>query len=127
MLEQLQRKRRTGRWRNEFLTDQYRIVSRLHEAPAVYDRKSGTYVAGLEADASLTYVTQLDGMILTEYVSSKLERYGILLDETCRCWQSCRMYAMCMVTRLYLTMETAVSVPAEFIPWKNWQLLAAGF
>lgn len=38
-------------------------------------------MAGLEADASLTYVTQLDGMILTEYVSSKLERYGILLDE----------------------------------------------
>ncbi len=81
LLEQLQREAPDREMEEEFLTDQYRIVSRLHEAPAVYDRKSGTYVAGLEADASLTYVTQLDGMILTEYVSSKLERYGILLDE----------------------------------------------
>lgn len=64
----------------EFLTDQYRIVSRLHEAPRVYDRKSGKYVAELEKDAALTYVTQLDGYIMTEYTGTTLQRYGILLD-----------------------------------------------
>ncbi len=81
LLEQLQQEAPAREMEEEFLTDRYRIVSRLHEAPAVYDRESGAYVTQLEADASLTYVTQLDGMIMTEYVSSKLERYGILLDE----------------------------------------------
>lgn len=65
----------------EFLTDQYRIVSKLHETPKVYSRKNDKYMAELEKDAELTYVTQLDGYIMTEYVSTALERYGILLDE----------------------------------------------
>lgn len=65
----------------EFLTDEYRIVSRLHEAPKVYSRNKDQYVGELETDAELTYVTQLDGYIMTEYVSASMERYGILLDE----------------------------------------------
>lgn len=65
----------------EFFTDQYRIVSKLHEAPKVYDKKTGKFVAELEKEDGLAYVTQLDGAIMTEYVSTTLERYGILLDE----------------------------------------------
>lgn len=65
----------------EFLTDAYRIVSRLHEAPKVYSRSKDQYVGELEKDAELTYVTQLDGYVMTEYVSTEMERYGILLDE----------------------------------------------
>lgn len=65
----------------EFLTDEYRIVSRLHEAPKVYSRNKDQYVGELETDAELTYVTQLDGYIMTEYVSASMKRYGILLDE----------------------------------------------
>lgn len=65
----------------EFLTDQYRIVSRLHEPPKVYDKKTGKLVGELEKDDGLAYVTQLDGAIMTEYVSTAMDRYGILLDE----------------------------------------------
>ena len=65
----------------EFYTDQYRIVSSLHEAPVVYDLESGKQAAVLEEDSYLTYVTQLDGYLLTEYVSASGERYGLLLDQ----------------------------------------------
>lgn len=65
----------------EFCTDRYRIVSSLHEAPVVYDMKSSKQAAVLEEDSYLTYVTQLDGYLLTEYVSASGERYGLLLDQ----------------------------------------------
>lgn len=65
----------------EFYTDQYRIVSSLHEAPVVYELESGKQAAVLEEDSYLTYVTQLDGYLLTEYVSASGERYGLLLDQ----------------------------------------------
>ena len=66
----------------EFLTDRYRIVSKLHEPPMVYEKESGKSAGQLEEDAELAYVTQLEGgCIMTEYVSTKLQRYGLLLDE----------------------------------------------
>ncbi|MDE6924931.1 MAG: protein kinase [Acetatifactor sp.] len=65
----------------EFYTDQYRIVSSLHDAPVVYELGSGKQAAVLEEDSYLTYVTQLDGYLLTEYVSASGERYGLLLDQ----------------------------------------------
>ena len=65
----------------EFYTDQYRIVSSLHEAPVVYELESGKQAAVLEEDSYLTYVTRLDGYLLTEYVSASGERYGLLLDQ----------------------------------------------
>ena len=68
----------------EFLTDEYRIVSRLHEAPEVYDRKSGKLVCRLKDDDSLTYVTQIDGGIVTQYVTADGYCYGQLLDEKCK-------------------------------------------
>ncbi len=68
----------------EFLTDEYRIVSRLHEAPEVYDRKSGKLVCHLKDDDSLTYVTQIDGGIVVQYVTADGYRYGQLLNEKCK-------------------------------------------
>lgn len=65
----------------EFYTLRYRIVSSLHEAPKVYDLKSGRQVAELEQESYLTYVTQLGDEILTEYISASGERYGLLLNE----------------------------------------------
>ena len=65
----------------EFFTDRYRIVSSLHSAPEVYDLQSGKQAAVLEEDSYLTYVTQVDEYLLTEYVSASGERYGLLLDE----------------------------------------------
>lgn len=64
-----------------FNMENYRIVSSLHKAPEVYDRRSGQLVTTLEEDSYLTYVTQLDEYILTEYVSAAGERYGLLLDD----------------------------------------------
>ena len=37
----------------------------------------------LEKDAYLTYVTQIDDYILTEYVTGDGFRYGLLLNSTC--------------------------------------------
>lgn len=68
----------------EFYTDRYHIVAPLHEAPQVYDRKNGALVCELESDAYLTYVTQLNNGILTQYISSEGEAYGVLLDENCQ-------------------------------------------
>lgn len=65
----------------EFFTDRYRIVSSLHSAPEVYELQSGKQAAVLEEDSYLTYVTQVDEYLLTEYVSASGERYGLLLDE----------------------------------------------
>lgn len=64
----------------EFFTDRYRFASELHAAPKVYDIKSGRFIAELEKDAYLTYVTQAGDYIITEYVSAQGERYGLLLD-----------------------------------------------
>ena len=64
----------------EFETDAYRIVSTLHSAPVVFDKSSGEEIATLEEDAYLTYVTQMDGYIVTEYINTAGERYGLLLN-----------------------------------------------
>lgn len=67
----------------EFLTDQWRITSPLHGTPEVYDRESGQKLGELEQDAYLTYVTQVEDYVITEYVSAQGERYGLLLNADC--------------------------------------------
>lgn len=65
----------------EFLTDNLRIVSAVHQAPVIYDRESGEQIKTLEEDAYLTYVTQAGEYVITEYISARGERYGLLLNE----------------------------------------------
>lgn len=65
----------------EFHTDKYCIASSLHEAPRVYDAETGRQVGVLEEDAYLTYVTQAGDYIITEYINTEGDRYGILLNE----------------------------------------------
>lgn len=65
----------------EFFTDQYQICSSLHSAPVVFARDTGKQAAVLEAEDYLTYVTQEGEYLITEYVTSEGERYGLLLDE----------------------------------------------
>jgi hypothetical protein len=55
-------------------------VSSLHGAPAVYDIKSDKYIMDLETDAYLTYITQVEDYIITEYVSTEGDRFGYILD-----------------------------------------------
>ncbi len=65
----------------EFVTDRYRIVSELNKPLQVYDLTTGRLITQMEEDANLTYVTQLNGYLMMEYVSTELVRYGVLLDE----------------------------------------------
>lgn len=64
----------------EFFTEKLRIASDLHGTPTAYDRETGELVRELEADGHLTYVTEVDGYLVTEYVDSQQKRYGLLLD-----------------------------------------------
>ena len=67
----------------EFLTDRLRITAPLHGTPVAYDRESGEQVQALEREDYLTYVTQVGENIVTEYITSQGERYGLLLNEAC--------------------------------------------
>lgn len=64
-----------------FETDKYQFVSELHGTPQVYDRKTEKLVGELEKDSYLTYVTEWNGMILTEYVDADGRRYGLILNQ----------------------------------------------
>ena len=64
-----------------FFTENYEIRSSIHDAPQVYDRVSGKWLASLEKEDYLTYVTQVQEDILTEYISTTGGRYGILLND----------------------------------------------
>lgn len=64
----------------EFYIEGYRIASSLHEAPKVYELESNRLAATLEEDSYLTYVTELNDYIITEYISAAGERYGLLLN-----------------------------------------------
>ena len=65
----------------EFYTEKFRIAAPLQGTPAVMDRTSGEQVGVLESEDFLTYVTEVKGGLLTEYVTSRGERYGLLLNE----------------------------------------------
>lgn len=65
----------------EFLTEHLRIVSPLHGTPVVYDRESGEQIRELESEDYLVYATDVEGGIITEYITSQGRRYGLLLDE----------------------------------------------
>lgn len=65
----------------EFETDAYQIKSYLHSAAEVYDLQSGKLVGKLEEDSYLICVTELGKYILTEYINSEGEKYGLLVDQ----------------------------------------------
>ena len=65
----------------EFFVEGYRIASSLHAAPQVYDLKTDELVAELEKDSYLTYVTQVGEYLITEYINTEGERYGLLLND----------------------------------------------
>ena len=56
------------------------MASSLHAAPVVYDAASGRELATLEEEGYLTYVTQLGDLLVTEYISTEGEHYGLLLN-----------------------------------------------
>lgn len=83
VLSETQGEKPDGTLYEEFFTDNYRIESPLHGTPTVYERSSGELIKELESDDYLTYVTQVDDYIITEYVTAQGERYGLLLNSSC--------------------------------------------
>ncbi len=64
-----------------FFTNNEIILSPLHGTPTVFSLESGKKVADLEKDAYVTYITELDDYIMSEYVTATSEHYGILIDK----------------------------------------------
>ena len=65
----------------KFETKAYRIHSSLHEAPKVYDAKTGKYKGTLEEDAYLTYVNEVGEYLIMQYVSADGRKFGYLLNQ----------------------------------------------
>lgn len=55
----------------------------LHGTPKVYKKDSDEIVTELEEDAYLTYVTQVDDYVITQYITASGEFYGYLLNDKC--------------------------------------------
>ena len=46
------------------------VISPINGAPAVYSLKNGKKIDDLEKDAYLTYITEMDGYIASQYIST---------------------------------------------------------
>jgi len=68
---------------NAFFTDNLVIISSSNRISSAYSLSSRRKIRDLERDAYLTYVTCLgDGKIITRYLLSNGNYYGLLLDES---------------------------------------------
>ena len=65
----------------DFYTDQFHIHTTPRQPPQVFDRKTETYLGMLEEENDLTYVTQVGDYFIAEYISTRGERYGLLMNE----------------------------------------------
>ncbi len=55
--------------KDEFITEQYRIVSEIHGTPKVYDRESGELLCTLQSEDYLTYAAQAGDRLVLGYAS----------------------------------------------------------
>ncbi len=67
----------------QFETTRWLMKAPLHEAPTVYDKKTGQAVKTLEQDSYLTYVTEVGDYLVTQYLSGQGKPYGLLLNQDC--------------------------------------------
>jgi len=63
-----------------FFTDTAAVISPTHGTPAAYSLKNCKKIADLEKDAYLTYITQMDGYIVSQYISTDGDHFGVLLN-----------------------------------------------
>lgn len=68
----------------EFETNRLRIESPLHGTPKVYDRESGKFITELNADAYLTYISEINNYIVAQYVTTDNKYYGCLMNQECQ-------------------------------------------
>ena len=67
----------------EFITDDYRVISSLNSDVSIYDNKTGKLLCELHEDSYLTYVTQLQSGLLIEWITALGEKYGMLMNQDC--------------------------------------------
>lgn len=67
----------------EFETENYRIESPLHGTPVVYDKKNNRIIKKLSSEDYLTYVTEMNGYIVAQYMSIEKGYYGLLMNRRC--------------------------------------------
>lgn len=67
----------------QFYTDTLLIKSPLHGTPTVYDKRTSEFVAELETDAYLTYITQTGQYIVAQYIATNGHCFGVLMNENC--------------------------------------------
>ena len=67
----------------EFYTDFFRIESPLHGSPKVYDIRTNKLLYDLNENGYLAYVTQVGDYIITQYITTDDEYYGVLLNNRC--------------------------------------------
>ena len=51
------------------------------ETPTLYDKKTDKFIGELENEDYLTYVTESGDYLITEYINTSGERYGLLLND----------------------------------------------
>ena len=67
----------------EFETDSWRVESPLHGSPKVYNKENGKLICELSEDGYLTYVTQIDGYVVMQFVTMDDYYYGLLMNDKC--------------------------------------------
>ncbi|MCL1987184.1 MAG: serine/threonine-protein kinase [Firmicutes bacterium] len=64
-----------------FETETLRLESPLHSPPRAYNLATGEFIRELEQDAFLTYVTQTENYVVTQYMRADGHVFGVLLNE----------------------------------------------
>ena len=67
----------------EFETNSWRVESPLHGSPKVYNKESDKLICELSEDGYLTYVTQIDGYVVMQFVTMDDYYYGLLMNDKC--------------------------------------------
>ena len=69
----------------EYMTESFRLISPLDGTASAYDIMTGALIRELEKDAYLTFAAQAWEYVVTRYLSSSGERFGLVLDgKTCQ-------------------------------------------
>ena len=64
-----------------FFTENYIITVPAKGSSVVYDAENGKKKAELDGEAAITYITEFNDCVISEYVTSRLTHYGYILDK----------------------------------------------
>ena len=59
------------------------VISPIHGTPEAYDINSGKRIQSLEPDCYMTYLHEVGDYLLSRYITTDGEQFGLLLDKDC--------------------------------------------